>query len=194
MKQAVREALAAAGVSGTQLAALEAKYPARRRVEINTQTCPACGVKPNRNDYACLACSEVKAGSERRFWQYAVDLAGGQTGRPKNQRPKKQVLPPQVETVVKHVIVPIPEDLAPIHEPEMYEFLVHMRGSKLVVVTHYRHEAIRMAREALRLPETTGHSLVLRLMQTAKPMSKITDFWTDEENAAAEEADVKKGE
>lgn len=191
MKQAVRDALLAAGVSGAQLAELEAKYPSRSRVRINTTTCPACGAKPTRFDYACGACSEVKVRSERRFWQYADDRVEGMEGRPKQKKARKQTLPPQRATVERPIIVALPEEIAPPCKPEMHEFLVTIGYVGLVIVAQYPYLAVREARLAIRAGETTGHSILEYGRVDAEP-SHYRDFWTDEENRAAEEADAKK--
>jgi hypothetical protein len=194
MKQAVRDALVASGITGDALAALEAKYPTRRkRVEINTDVCPACGTTAILSgDFCCGTCSEVKVRSERRFWQHAADLDAGFHGRPKIRKPKPQQLPPQVERKEFRLLVPV-SDL-PIVEtkPEMREFLVTIGRVGLVVVAQYPYLAAREARLALKVGDTGGHAILDMGRVDATP-THYREFWTVEENTAAEESDAKKG-
>lgn len=83
MLKAVRELLLAEGITGEALAALEAKYPSRKRSRVIVP-CPACGCRPGRYDYVCGECSAIKAEHPRRFWQYVREREGGGKGRLKD--------------------------------------------------------------------------------------------------------------
>jgi hypothetical protein len=193
VKKSVRDVLLAVGVSGDQLAAAEARFPSRtRRVEINTDKCPACGTKEILNgDFCCGACSEVKVRSERRFWQHAYDLEAGFKGRPKQLRPTKQALPPQSRRQGEVYLAPLPDELPPERKPEMREFLVTIGYVGLVIVAQYPYLAAREGRLALRVGETSGQS-VLDMGTTNASPTHHREFWTADENHAAEEADVMK--
>src|SRR5512144_2360898 len=76
-------ALRLAGVSEEQIEKAVKLFPPKtRRIKVDGSTCPACGSKALRGDFVCGTCSEVKAGSNRRFWQLVDDRERGLVGRP----------------------------------------------------------------------------------------------------------------
>lgn len=181
MKQAVREALLASGVTTERLAELEAKYPDRgRRLVLNTDLCPACGERPGRYDYACGACSGVKARSERRFWQYAADREDGYAGRPKMKRPvKKQGLSNVAENREPVILVALPDELPAPRPKERFEFLIAFGRVSLVVVAELEYEAVRVGRDALGVPENGGNGEPICLGATMADHSTPKDFQVD---------------
>lgn len=144
-----------AGASEGCIRDLAARLNERRRaIPLGAVTCPACGSRALRNDYACGACGSVKARRERRFWGWVFERDQGGEGRPKPEKPLPQRLPS----------VELPSDSrqfrwVSIDEPScriLSEWLVTSGGAGVVVVAEWAFEAVRWAKILLGLGETAG--------------------------------------
>ena len=173
-KRSLALALEAAGLSPEQLAALKAKYatPARRpRVEINTDTCPACGSETLLSgDYACGACSVLKADAPRWFWHYAAEREEGGAGRPRPEKPRPQELPKverQAEPLPALVALPVAEPV-PKAPATRRAFLVTVGIEGRVVVAVDQLRAIEVAHLSRGDGHTASHS-VLDMGETLEP-------------------------
>lgn len=172
----------ASGVTGDALAALEAKYPTRRkRVEINTDVCPACGTTTLLNgDFCCGACSEIKVRSERRFWQHAADLDAGFDGRPKQLKPRKgdecgvkgAVASPNEPTPHHAGAGSAQPKVIQIEDPHRWLWLVTVGLEGRVVVAPTKMRAIQIVHETRGDSISVGHS-ALCLGQTLEPETPV---------------------
>jgi len=167
MRANVREALIAVGVTGDQLAALEAKYPSRRQAKVNYENgCPACGREPQNYDYACGACSDLQAAKPRRFWQFAFERAAGTgAGRP-------VIVPERRGDVLRHEFTFGAPEPVPVVDRPRFEWLITVGLAGRVVVAAWRSDAVRVAKALEGVAENAGHA-ILCLGPTDKPETII---------------------
>lgn len=157
----VLDAMKAAGLSDVAIAAIQQRMTPRPRIRLGETTCPGCGGRIQKYDYACGACSSIKAKRQRKFWQFVIEREEGTgQGRPKPEKARPQQLPASIEREAPAALVPIPEELPPRPEPVLLEWLVTVGWVGRVVAATMPFEAIRLAHRLNEDPPSAGHSIL----------------------------------
>lgn len=154
------DALKAAGIDTATIARALEFSPIKTRVKLSNGYCPACGAKAMAGDFVCGICSEVYAGSPRRFWNLVHERFVGRVGRPIYGKPGPQQLPAQTPKPVVHKIVPVSDVDAPERAPEFFEYLVTVGLVGIVVVATTPAAAARVAHIVNGDGPTAGHHVL----------------------------------
>lgn len=158
------ETLKAVGCDMATIARALEFSPLKTRIKLTNAACPACGCKAMAGDFVCGTCSEVYAGSPRRFWQYVYERFTGRVGRAIYAKPGPQQLPAQTPTPMKRriLLTPLEVDLAPKAErvEERREFLITTGKIGRVVVATSTANAVRVAHALNGDGPTVGHQIV----------------------------------
>lgn len=146
MRQTDVDAMRAAGLDEATIAKALALSPIKTRSpKVRLGECPACGQKSLRGDFVCGTCSELKAGSNRRFWQLVDDRERGLVGRAIYEKPGPQQLPAQTPKPIVHKIVAVREIVERVKLRREYLVTVGMVGRVVVAPDAARAAAIAHA-------------------------------------------------
>jgi hypothetical protein len=154
------EALKAVGVDMATIARALEFSPIKTRIKLTHGACPACGCRAMAGDFVCGTCSEVYAGSPRRFWQYVYERLTGHVGRAIYEKPGPQQLPAQVEKPKSTRVLLTPREVVAEIAPEKREYLVTVGPVGRVVVAYSKAAAARVAHALNGDIPTAGHQIL----------------------------------